>query len=46
VNLLGTVIGIKHAAKAMIPAKQGVIISTSSIAGSIAKHSSYNCSNL
>jgi NAD(P)-dependent dehydrogenase (short-subunit alcohol dehydrogenase family) len=36
VNLLGTVIGIKHAAKAMIPAKQGVIISTSSIAGSIA----------
>jgi NAD(P)-dependent dehydrogenase (short-subunit alcohol dehydrogenase family) len=36
VNLLGTVIGIKHAAKAMIPAKQGVIISTASIAGSIA----------
>ncbi|KAH9548300.1 hypothetical protein CY35_11G081300 [Sphagnum magellanicum] len=36
VNLLGTVIGIKHAAKAMIPAKQGLIISTASIAGSIA----------
>ncbi len=36
VNLLGTVIGIKHAAKAMIPAKQGVIISTASIAGCIA----------
>ncbi|CAK9275787.1 unnamed protein product [Sphagnum jensenii] len=35
VNLLGTVIGIKHAAKAMIPAKQGVIISTASIGGSI-----------
>jgi NAD(P)-dependent dehydrogenase (short-subunit alcohol dehydrogenase family) len=36
VNLLGTVIGIKHAAIAMIPAKQGVIISTASITGSIA----------
>jgi NAD(P)-dependent dehydrogenase (short-subunit alcohol dehydrogenase family) len=36
VNLLGTVIGIKHTAKAMIPAKQGAIISTASIAGSIA----------
>jgi NAD(P)-dependent dehydrogenase (short-subunit alcohol dehydrogenase family) len=36
VNLLGTVIGIKHAAKAMIPAKQGVIISTASISGSVA----------
>jgi NAD(P)-dependent dehydrogenase (short-subunit alcohol dehydrogenase family) len=36
VNLLGTVIGIKHAAKAMIPAKQGVIISTASISGSLA----------
>ncbi|KAH9538277.1 hypothetical protein CY35_16G098600 [Sphagnum magellanicum] len=36
VNLLGTVIGIKHAAKAMIPAKQGVIISTASTTGSIA----------
>jgi NAD(P)-dependent dehydrogenase (short-subunit alcohol dehydrogenase family) len=36
VNLLGTVIGIKHAAKAMIPAKQGVIINTASIGGSIA----------
>ncbi len=35
VNLLGTVIGIKHAAKAMIPAKQGVIISTASIGGSM-----------
>ncbi|KAH9533672.1 hypothetical protein CY35_18G064600 [Sphagnum magellanicum] len=36
VNLLGIVIGIKHAAKAMIPAKQGVIISTASTTGSIA----------
>jgi NAD(P)-dependent dehydrogenase (short-subunit alcohol dehydrogenase family) len=35
VNLLGTVIGIKHAAKAMIPAKQGVIISTASSGGSM-----------
>jgi NAD(P)-dependent dehydrogenase (short-subunit alcohol dehydrogenase family) len=36
VNLLGTAFGIKHAAKVMIPAKQGVIISTASIGGSIA----------
>jgi len=36
VNLVGTLIGIKHAAKAMIPAKQGVIISTASISGSLA----------
>ncbi|CAM6028951.1 unnamed protein product, partial [Sphagnum balticum] len=32
-NLRGTVLSLKYAAKAMIPAKQGVIICTASIAG-------------
>jgi NAD(P)-dependent dehydrogenase (short-subunit alcohol dehydrogenase family) len=32
-NLRGTVLSLKYAAKAMIPAKQGVIICTASVAG-------------